>query len=809
MRKALLALCLGLAGAGCATAVPPPPKATGSLVDDLGGADAAAAWKPMWGTEPAAVVEIGGRRALRLPSNLKGTKIDRASWDRAVQLDLTACRGLRFDPGCRNGNPISSCSLDLHSGSGWYSGRCSPISKTGGSRGRIEKTDTRIEGQPAGWATIDTIRISAWRGRDEDTEFYIANLALDGADAPIAIIRGESVAATSPGEAKSVNAFALAVARTLDDLGLPYAVISDLDVNAARLKGKTIAILPHNPQMPDAVADELIRFLDGGGKLLAFYTLHTKLAERIGVAGGAHIRQAYRGHFASIRKAGEGLPGMPEATGQMSWNVRDTRPAEGRSRVVAAWFDDKGKSTGHPAIIASANSVFMTHVLLGDDPTNKQRLVLAMLGHLEPKLWEQAARTRIRRIGTFGPYAGFEEAARGTRKAARRNDTALAAVKRAAELRDQAAALLAERKFAEAMTAAGQAHDATIEAHCLAQRPLKGEHRAWWCHSAFGVAGMTWDEAIKTLADNGFTAILPNMLWGGTAYYKSTVLPVAPEVAEQGDQIALCVAACKKYGVECHVWKVNWNMSHRAPKAFTERMRREGRIQVGFDGTPRPTWLCPSHPENQRLEIDSMVEVAAKYDVDGIHFDYIRYPGPHSCFCPGCRERFERLIGRKVKSWPADVRSDKALEQKWLDFRRANITTVVAAVSERARKVKPKIQISAAVFRNWIVDRDKVGQDWKLWCERGYVDFVCPMDYTPYNVQFETMVKQQLAWAGKTPCYPGIGLSTWAQRDVVKLIEQIRITRRLGTKGFTIFNYAAPEARDIAPLCGKGITRKD
>ncbi len=35
------------------------------------------------------------------------------------------------------------------------------------------------------------------------------------------------------------------------------------------------------------------------------------------------------------------------------------------------------------------------------------------------------------------------------------------------------------------------------------------EHRAFWCHSAFGVDGMTWDQAIKNLADNGFNAILP------------------------------------------------------------------------------------------------------------------------------------------------------------------------------------------------------------------------------------------------------------------------------------------------------------
>ena len=158
---------------------------------------------------------------------------------------------------------------------------------------------------------------------------------------------------------------------------------------------------------------------------------------------------------------------------------------------------------------------------------------------------------------------------------------------------------------------------------------------------------MDWDTAIKTLADNGCNAIFPNMLWGGVAYYKSAVLPVAPEVRGKGDQIELCLAACRKYGVQCHIWKVNWNMGQHVPKEFVARMKEQGRTQVHFDGSPNNGWLCPSHPDNQKLEIDSMVEVANRYAVDGIHFDYIRYPDESTCFCQGCRERFERKIGRR------------------------------------------------------------------------------------------------------------------------------------------------------------------
>ena len=237
-------------------------------------------------------------------------------------------------------------------------------------------------------------------------------------------------------------------------------------------------------------------------------------------------------------------------------------------------------------------------------------------------------------------------------------------------------------------------------------------------------------------------------------------------------------------------------------------MRQEGRLQASARGKEEP-WLCPSHPENQKLEIAAMVEVARNYDVDGIHFDYIRYPDSDHCFCNGCRDRFTKAVGRPVEHWPQDVLGSGPLRQQWLDWRRDNITTVVKAVSEQARAVRPKIKISAAVFRNWAVDRDGVGQDWKLWCEKGYLDFVCPMDYTTSDPQFENWIASQKEWAGKVPVYPGIGeASSSSQLPMDRVIGQIQIARRHQTNGFVIFNYGGSEARDLLPMLGLGITAK-
>ena len=196
--------------------------------------------------------------------------------------------------------------------------------------------------------------------------------------------------------------------------------------------------------------------------------------------------------------------------------------------------------------------------------------------------------------------------------------------------------------------------------------------------------------------------------------------------------------------------------------------------------------------------------------MDGIHFDYIRYPDGDHCYCVGCKERFQQASNLTLGQWPQAVLTKGPARQAWLEWRRDNITRVVKAVSEQARAAKPKLKLSAAVFRNWPSDRDSVGQDWKLWCDRGYLDFVCPMDYTESDAQFGNWVKAQQEWAGKVPCYPGIGASaTRVTMGADRVIAQIQLARQHGTRGFVIFNYGATEANDLVPLLGKGITRKE
>jgi uncharacterized lipoprotein YddW (UPF0748 family) len=786
-----------------ATAAPDTPSIS-PVIDSFQYANSAAAsafWQPMAGTPAAEVRPADGTPVARFICPFDTAAVERASWDRKVQLDLSTCRGFEFQLYCQNPTPVSYFTIYFQSGDGWYDLPFFPET-SGWNTITLDKAKAETEGKPAGWHTIQTIRISAWRGSKRATEFWVRDLRMTGVlgvDTLAVLIRGDSKSQTK--EYANHREYVYTIAKHLEALGIGFTVLSDTNLNYQTLRLANLAILPDNASLPAPALETMTRYLQGGGRILAFYGLPEKLRPLAKIDSAGYVKPARTNEFAAMKFTSGLVAGAPTLVRQHSWNIVEPKPVPGASRALAQWVDEAGQPAGHAAIVGSTNAIEVSHVLLKEDPENQRQLLLALTCQLVPELGRQAVDTILARTGRLAGCHDLKESSAVIEQSG--NSQAKAMLADVRELSKTAVARRDAGQYVAACELATQASQRMLEAFATAQKPLPGEFRAFWCHSAFGVKGMSWDAAIQRLAENGLNAILPNMLWGGLAYYPSSVLPVASEVAVQGDQIAQCLAACRKYGVKMYVWKVNWNSSH-APKEFLDRMRAEGRLQRDSHGKEEP-WLCPSHLDNQRMEIDSMVEIVKRYDVDGIHFDYIRYPDADHCYCDGCRERFVKATGATITQWPADVLKGGPHLQAWLDWRRSNITRVVKTVSEQAHALKPKIQVSAAVFPNWAIDRDNIGQDWSLWCQQGYLDFVCPMDYTASDAQLDNWVKQQKAWAGPVPYYPGIG--AWVLTPD-RVIGQIQITRKHDTKGFVIFNYDPPTANELAPLLGKGITKK-
>ena len=346
------------------------------------------------------------------------------------------------------------------------------------------------------------------------------------------------------------------------------------------------------------------------------------------------------------------------------------------------------------------------------------------------------------------------------------------------------------------------AKEPTTPAKPSAQR----EVRAFWNHSGTGAYPGDWDRTAKELSQAGFNTIMPNMLWGGAAHYDSKILPTSTVFQRHGDQIAQCVEAAHRHGLKVHVWKVCWNLGHYAPNDFIQKMRDANRTQVSVDGKTKD-WLCPSHPENFKLELDSMLEVARNYPADGLHFDYIRYPSTDWCFCDGCRKRFEADTNQKVAHWPEDCHRG-ALRKQYNAWRRKQITRLVETVSREAKKIRPGIKISAAVYGSYPGCKNGVAQDWAAWAKEGHVDFLCPMNYTNSDKTFARLLINQIRLVeGRVPIYPGIGAAASRSKlSADRVLDQIGISRRLGAGGFVIFNLRADTMAKLVPAVGRGMS---
>ena len=726
--------------------------------------------------------------SLKLPF-AADTRMERASFDISKQFDLSATDEVRVSFSLDRPEAVRNVSLYFQSGDGWYA-MTGNVEKSGRQTLAFSLSDNRKEGTPRGLNELSHLRLSFWRSKDID-----ATVELHGwefATYPIVILEPDNTRSETSAQTTSLQLRTMLTAG-----GIEVGSLEQATITATRLKGRHTVILPLNAGLTEEHIALLKGFIEGGGKLIAFYQLPNEIMQTLGFVPGQYFRSPEgEKALAEVRFEpwfmNEFGTGTPEAFGQRSWNITSAKPGnQFNARTAAVWFDASGKPTDHAALLVSDRGAFFSHILTDGDMDKKQAFMFSLLAKGQPGLWDNIKSKRLADLYAIGEMPFETEAETAARKA--RIDRRVNPIAEAADARQFCAAFPLLRQ--------------EITAEYLRSLPsVAGELRLWWEHAGTGAYPGDWDRTMKELKENGFNAVVPNMLWGGLAHYDSKLLPRSRTFERYGDQIEQAVQAGKTHGVEVHVWKVNFNCSN-APPEFVGAMRQANRTQVKFDGE-QVNWLCPSHPENRKLECDSMVEVAKNYDVDGIHFDYIRYPDSNHCYCNGCRERFEKHVGETIADWPRATRSDQWRKQ-FDDWRCEQITALVADVYRETKNVKPSIKISAAVFPRQPESKGWVLQDWPLWIERGYLDFLCPMNYTPSAMTFDGYIEsQKKIVVGRIPIYPGIGATaTGIALTPDQVATQMMVARRHGTPGFTIFNLNRETLQRIPPALRLGPTK--
>lgn len=152
-------------------------------------------------------------------------------------------------------------------------------------------------------------------------------------------------------------------------------------------------------------------------------------------------------------------------------------------------------------------------------------------------------------------------------------------------------------------------------------------------------------------------------------------------------------------------------------------------------------WLDASNPEVVDYILKQYEELITNYDLDGVELDAIRYPvsnlmkttdvssisdfGYTQLAIDSFKKRFN-FTGDLKK----EIVTNNQLKEQWIKYRSELITEIVAKIVALILKLKPELPISAAVFVNYQNAYHEVCQDWKLWVEKGWLDFVSPMAYS-------------------------------------------------------------------------------
>ena len=625
--------------------------------------------------------------------------------------------------------------------------------------------------------------------------------------AKIAIVLPTAASQVSDGDIRYAQSMGKRFDRLLNGIGLTADILDEDALSAAQLKSRRMVVLPLNARITPQTANLLKDFVASGGKLFVTYNLPDTVASLLGLRQTDWLKQDGPGQFASVQLNAPEIPDMPASIRQGSWNITVAEPTTPKTKIVGYWHSENGESTGLPALFIGEAGVFFSHVFLADDVQRKTQMLAALFGHLVPEFRQTFAKQAIAAMTTVGHTKDFRELERFVQQSD---------VPEASQVLNAGAALMKRARteydtgdYNAAITAARASRAEFSQAYFLSHTSVETEGRAVWNHSGLGAYPGDWNRAAKALAAAGVNIVLPNMAWAGVAHYPSEILPQSRTFTQYGDQIAQCVQAARTHGLEVHVWKITWNLEG-APKDFVEKIRTEGRTQVSATGEAL-NWLCPSHPKNVLLELQSILEIVTNYDVAGIHLDYIRYPGSHACYCQGCRERFVRTIRKPISEWPAEVLPKTGpYGEQYAEWRVQQITRLVRLIHKRAREIAPDIKISAAVFGWYPGCITSIGQDWVAWAKSGYIDFVCPMNYTEDSDYFTELLTNQIALMPKNvPIYPGIGATASnALLTPDAVVEQIYLSRTLGASGWTIFDYSADISETVLPALTLGVSKR-
>ena len=186
--------------------------------------------------------------------------------------------------------------------------------------------------------------------------------------------------------------------------------------------------------------------------------------------------------------------------------------------------------------------------------------------------------------------------------------------------------------------------------------------------------------------------------------------------------------------------------------------------------------ISPGIPQAAQHVNDVIMDIATKYDVDGIHLDYIRYPNSSHSYDDSSLARFTR-------DYPGCTPG--ACPGEWNAFRRTLVTEMVQACYDSVTALKPWVKISAAVWGDFYSGYNSYFQDSHGWLEAGILDFFASMGYTGNTALFAQRLRDHVINSYGRHVYGGIGI--YLDFGTATMVAEIESCRGIGAQGEAMF----------------------
>jgi uncharacterized lipoprotein YddW (UPF0748 family) len=234
-----------------------------------------------------------------------------------------------------------------------------------------------------------------------------------------------------------------------------------------------------------------------------------------------------------------------------------------------------------------------------------------------------------------------------------------------------------------------------------------------YAHDGMGIAKQQKQltDMLDQLKAVGINTVLLQTRVRATTIYPSDIEPWdgclsgKPGKSPGYDALQFAIDECHRRGMELHAWVVTIPVGKWNTYGCQQLRRRYGALirKIGDEG-----YMNPESPTTASYIADICEEITKKYDVDGIHLDYIRYP--------------ETWRGAK---------------------REAYITNIVRTINRRVKFYKPWVKLSCSPIgkyddlsryrsNGWNA-RSRVAQDAQGWLRDGLMDQLYPMMYFAGN----------------------------------------------------------------------------